>query len=120
MKVALLTLALVGCHVVDESRPPPVEVPEAYTQAGGTADAADRWWEEFADPELESLVADVLADNLELRQAWARLEQAQSLDRHSVRDLAAREFDSERIVDSIITAVNKARLGGGIATAAGV
>ena len=81
MKVALLTLALLGCHVVDESRPPPVEVPDAYTQTGGTADAADRWWEEFDDPELEALVADVLADNLELRQAWARLEQAQSLDK---------------------------------------
>ena len=47
-------------------------------------------------------------------------EQAQSMDRHSVRDRAAREFDSDRIVDSIITAVNKARLGGGNATAASV
>ena len=39
-------------------------------------------------------------------------------DRHSVRDLAAEEFDGERIVDSIITAVDMARLGGGIETAA--
>jgi len=37
------------------------------------------------------------------------IEQAQKLDRHSVRDRAAEQFDSERIVDSIITAVNKAR-----------
>ena len=48
------------------------------------------------------------------------IEQAQSLDRHSVRDRAARQFDTDRIVDSIITAVNMARLGGGIATAASV
>lgn len=40
--------------------------------------------------------------------------EAQSRDRHSVRDQAARQFDTDRIVASIITAVNKARLGGGI------
>ena len=40
------------------------------------------------------------------------IEQVQAMDRHSLRDRAARQFDSERIVDSIITAVNKARLGG--------
>ena len=50
----------------------------------------------------------------------AAIEQAQALDRHSVRERAAREFDTDRIVDSIITVVNNARLGGGIATAASV
>jgi hypothetical protein len=44
------------------------------------------------------------------------IEQAQAMDRHSVRDRAAEEFDSERIVDSIITALNTARLTAGIAT----
>ena len=48
------------------------------------------------------------------------IEQAQSMDRHSVRERAAEQFDTDRIVDSIITAVNKARLGGGLATAASV
>jgi hypothetical protein len=40
------------------------------------------------------------------------IEQAQALDRHSVREQAACEFDSDRIVDSIIIAVNKVRLAG--------
>jgi hypothetical protein len=40
------------------------------------------------------------------------IEQAQSMDCHSVRDRAAEEFDTDPIVDSIITAVNKARLAG--------
>jgi hypothetical protein len=48
------------------------------------------------------------------------IEEVQSLDRHGVRDRAAEEFDTERIVDSIITAVNMARLGGGIERAANV
>jgi hypothetical protein len=40
------------------------------------------------------------------------IEQAQSMDRHSVRERSAEEFDTNRSLDSIITAVNKARLGG--------
>ena len=40
------------------------------------------------------------------------IEQAQSMDRHSVRERAAKEFGTDRILGSIITAVNKARLGG--------
>lgn len=47
-------------------------------------------------------------------------EQAQAMNRHSVRERAAEQFDSDRIGDSSITAANKARLGGGIATAASV
>ena len=48
------------------------------------------------------------------------IEQAQSMDRHSVRDRAAEPFDSGRTVDSIITAVNTIRLAAGIETAASV
>lgn len=48
------------------------------------------------------------------------IKKAQSIDRHSVRERAAREFDTDGIMDSIITAVDKARLGGGIKTAASV
>jgi hypothetical protein len=38
------------------------------------------------------------------------LEQAQTLNRYSVRDRAAEQFDSERILDSVITTVNQAHL----------
>ena len=48
------------------------------------------------------------------------IEQAQAMDRHSVRERAAEEFEAERIVDSIITAVNTVRLAGGIEKAASV
>lgn len=33
------------------------------------------------------------------------IAQAQSMDRHSVRDLAAREFDTDRIVASVVEAL---------------
>lgn len=48
------------------------------------------------------------------------IKKAQWMDRHRVRERPASEFDSDRIVDSIITAVDKARLGGGIERAANV
>ena len=48
------------------------------------------------------------------------IEQAQAMDRHSVRDRAAEQFDTDRIVDSVITAVNKARLAGSIEKVASV
>jgi hypothetical protein len=40
------------------------------------------------------------------------IEQAQAMDRHSVRDWAAEEFDTDRVVDGIITAVDNFRLTG--------
>ena len=48
------------------------------------------------------------------------IEQAQSFDRYSVRDLAAEQFETDQIVDNVITAVNKARLAGGIEKSASV
>ena len=46
------------------------------------------------------------------------IEQAQSMDRHSVRDRAAEQFDTARIADSVIESLHTARLAGGIQTAA--
>ena len=48
------------------------------------------------------------------------IEQAQSMDRHRVRDRAAEQFDTDRIVDSVITPVNTVRLAGGAEKAASV
>ena len=42
------------------------------------------------------------------------------MDRERVRVRAAEQFDTDRIADSVITAVNTARLEGGIETAASV
>jgi hypothetical protein len=44
------------------------------------------------------------------------IEQAQAMDRHSVRDRAAEEFDTDRILDSVITAKSTHRLTAGVAT----
>jgi hypothetical protein len=38
------------------------------------------------------------------------IEQAQALDRHSVRERAAEEFDSDQIVAAVITGLHSLRL----------
>lgn len=73
-----LSLGLAACHTVEQTRPPPVELPEHYVGQAGQGTAADRWWTELGSPQLDGLVQEVLAENLELHQAWARLQQAQA------------------------------------------
>jgi outer membrane protein, multidrug efflux system len=84
-RLAATALVLAGCavHQVTPDPSPPVTLPEAWrAEALGQAAAAE-WWRAFADPELDALVGRALAGNLDLRAAWARLEQAQALWRAS-------------------------------------
>ena len=41
------------------------------------------------------------------------IEEARSMDRHRVRDRAASEFDTDRIMDAVITYLHTSRLSGG-------
>jgi hypothetical protein len=85
----------------------------AFVRTGETGVAVDR-----LPPGRQCAESD--DDVRDLAVFMEAIEQAQSMDRHSVRDRAAVEFDSDWIVCNVIAAVNKARLGGGIASAAGV
>lgn len=81
--------ALPACllHRVPDYREPAVEVPSVFAEAAGSSTPAplalERWWEVFADAELNRLVEETLAGNLDLRQAWRRLEQAGAVQRIS-------------------------------------
>ena len=78
----LFALAISACACTPIFAPgpgtPDVEMPETFSlyapQTGGPA----RWWETFHDPELDALIDGVLAGNLDLRQAMARLRQARA------------------------------------------
>jgi multidrug efflux system outer membrane protein len=82
-QVLSVCLLLVGCrlHQVEAEPPPPVPVPESFRNAGGEAEAPDRWWESFGDPALNTTIEAALSDNLSLRAAWARIEQGIALAR---------------------------------------
>jgi outer membrane protein, multidrug efflux system len=79
----LAALALAGCTTVGpDYRPPQIAIPAQWTAAADTIspDAAvlAEWWRQFADPVLDSLVADALAANLDLVTAQAQLREARA------------------------------------------
>jgi len=89
VKQSLRTLGLAtalltgGClmKAVDRDPRPPVELPDAFSTAEDDTVDPGRWWKSFGDPELEQLVDRALSHNLQLRQAWARIQQAEALER---------------------------------------
>ena len=82
--VALAALSLLpGCVVGPKYTPPTAAAPAAYRgqeQAAQHASIADLpWWEVFQDPALQGLVRTAIAQNLDLRIAATRVEQAREL-----------------------------------------
>lgn len=80
--VALCATIGGGCtwlHPVAENPPPPIAVPSQYATATGTAaEARGPWWTTLQDPALDRVMQAVFQDNLTLKQAHARLAQAQA------------------------------------------
>ncbi len=81
--IACLLAAFVmssGCTAFLPKRHGPDEgqLPAQFTTQCGKTKPPDRWWTCFKSDELNTLVNDALANNLTLRQAWARLEQARA------------------------------------------
>lgn len=83
LAAALLAVGTGGCtvHAVREDPPPGVDLPGRFSgpSADRTSDASageslGRWWESFGDGGLTRVVGLVLDQNLDLRQAWARLK----------------------------------------------
>ena len=96
--LALQEILLAGCPTVG------VRTRVAFVRPGETGVVVDR-----LPPGRQCAESD--DDVRALAGYMEAIEQAHSLDRHVVRVRAASEFDTDRIVDSVVTAVNKARLG---------
>ncbi|MCA9541902.1 MAG: TolC family protein, partial [Myxococcales bacterium] len=81
LAMTALTSACNPLH--DARRPdavtPTVTAPERFTGASGGVAAPDRWWTSFGDAELNAHIDRLLAGSLDLRQAWARLRQANAV-----------------------------------------
>ncbi len=79
LQLALVGLALGGCMVGPDYERPGVPLPAAFAGADA-APAADsvptEWWRLFDDPTLDDLVATALANNTDIVQAVARIEEA--------------------------------------------
>ena len=83
-----LPLLLAGCAVGPDYQRPELNPPPGYKSAT-SAEAAQPglgldWWRLFQDPELDALMTEALASNLDLKAAMARVEQSRASSR-SVR-----------------------------------
>ncbi len=80
--IAFLT-ASCSPHKVNTRPTSPVEVPNSYSTEGAERPLPERWWRDFGDPELNRLVELSLRQNLQIRAAWARLEQVRALTKQA-------------------------------------
>ena len=110
-----LLLACLSCalHKAREDAPPPVALPERFAETEDGEPTPLYWWKAFGDPELDRLQEKALNANLDLRQAWARLAQADALARQAA---AAQwpELGLSAGVGRSRTAVAGGRLGGAV------
>ncbi|WP_213663392.1 efflux transporter outer membrane subunit [Stutzerimonas stutzeri] len=80
--LSLLTLALSACAVGPDYRAPQPEPARISHAASGDYDRSRfeaAWWQQFEDPTLDALVSKSLAENRELRIAYARLQAARAI-----------------------------------------
>ena len=79
LQLAMIAFALGGCMVGPDYERPSMPLPAAFAGADA-APAADlvpaEWWRLFEDPTLNDLVATALANNTDIVQAVARIEEA--------------------------------------------
>ena len=81
----LLMLLVTACNPLRPGRSATPQLPASYavSQPETGMQLPDRWWEVFADPQLNRLQQEMLGGNLSLRQALYRLEQLAALQRMS-------------------------------------
>lgn len=86
MRLVILTIVALTLMACQPLTPPPrteLAVPETFS---GTLTAegvvvAERWWLDFDDPQLNDLQARLFSENLNLRQAFLRLDQLEARQR---------------------------------------
>lgn len=63
-----------------QARPTPAaDLPKTFSIYTTESQPLQRWWQQFNDPELNALIAEALTDNLTLKEAWSRLNQARAV-----------------------------------------
>ncbi|MGM0556621.1 MAG: efflux transporter outer membrane subunit [Myxococcota bacterium] len=83
--VAGVALATASCHAekkADEAEEI-VEVPDSYGDVAVDGVATDQWCSDFGATSLDRLVEQTWQQNLDLKAAWARLEQSEAVVRES-------------------------------------
>ena len=81
----ILLPLLAGCnpHLVAKEIHPLVDGGDTFLLKVEGIDPQNRWWEALNDRRLDALIVEVLSENLTLRQARARIDQATADERQS-------------------------------------
>jgi NodT family efflux transporter outer membrane factor (OMF) lipoprotein len=76
--ISIIAVTISGCTLHKSSiKDAQIEVPPAYTtEAEKAADLSGRWWEKFEDETLNNLIETALSNNLDISQAYERLQQS--------------------------------------------
>jgi len=83
--ICAVTAVLSGCtlskapshsQVVDSALPAGTTIPSHWIAGGNRKGVEDNWLKSFHDPRLDAIVAEAIANNLDLRQAAAKVEVA--------------------------------------------
>ncbi|CCE24123.1 efflux transporter outer membrane subunit [Methylotuvimicrobium alcaliphilum] len=84
--VLLIFFFLSACSIDIKEFNPPIPVPETFSITGGES-LQDRWWLNFNDPALNTLIDTALQQNLDLTAAFERLKQAEAEARKAGAEL---------------------------------
>jgi NodT family efflux transporter outer membrane factor (OMF) lipoprotein len=76
--ISILAVTISGCTLHKSSiKDAQIAVPPSYTtEAEKAADLSGRWWEKFEDKTLNNLIETALSNNLDISQAYERLQQS--------------------------------------------
>jgi len=89
--VILMAMLLSACMLGPDFQKPDLEPPETFRFADSKAEMAEavnlKWWELFSDPILASLVHSALQNNLDVKTAVSRIEEARAALGFSEADL---------------------------------
>lgn len=80
--ISLVVMISAGCTVGPDYRQPDIRVPQAWQQAENRAIEPDKlaqWWQLYNDPTLTELIQTAFEDNLDLKSAVARVDQARAM-----------------------------------------
>jgi multidrug efflux system outer membrane protein len=84
--IGSVLIILAGCAVGPKYSRPETKKPEAYAQAAATADSIARdsitnmkWWDVYKDSVLVALIDTAITNNLDLKVALARVEEAKAI-----------------------------------------
>ena len=71
-------LLLCGCtpYELKNLKEPGVAIPKSFEAPSPHVEPPTRWWLAFDDPDLDRTVLEAFDSNLNLKQAWARLDQS--------------------------------------------